>query len=59
MTSTGFTATIFYASVWEFQLARLDAPLIIQFHEPHPRGKLPFRLARLYRRMLKLNRAYS
>jgi hypothetical protein len=57
MTSAGFTATKLYGSVWQFQPTRLDAQRSIQFHEPHLRGKLPFRLVRLYGRML--NRAYG
>ncbi|KAJ5505984.1 hypothetical protein N7453_004941, partial [Penicillium expansum] len=57
MVSVGFTAMKLYGSVWQFQPTRLNAQRSIQFHEPHPRGKLTFRVARLYGRML--NRAYG
>lgn len=57
MTSVGFTAMKLYGSVWQFQPSRLDVERSIQFHEPHPRGKLPFTTARRYGR--RLNRAYG
>ncbi|KAJ5942536.1 hypothetical protein N7516_002704 [Penicillium verrucosum] len=57
MTSVGFTAMKLYGSAWQFQPTRPNFKRGIQFHEPHPRRKLPFRVARLYGRML--NRAYG
>lgn len=48
MTSVGFTAMKLYGSVWQFQPARLDAQRNIQFYEPHPRSKLPCRVALHY-----------
>lgn len=57
MTSVGFTAMKLYGSVWQFQPTKLDVERSIQFHEPHPRGKLPFTTARRYGR--RLNRAYG
>lgn len=57
MTSVGFTVMKLYGSAWQFQPTKLDVERNIQFHEPHPRGKLPFRVARLYGR--RLNRAYG
>lgn len=55
MYSVGFTATKLYGSVWQFQPTKLDVERSIQFHEPHPRGKLPFTMAHRYGR--RLNRA--
>ncbi|PWY69622.1 hypothetical protein BO94DRAFT_628459 [Aspergillus sclerotioniger CBS 115572] len=57
MPSVGFTVIKLYGSVWQFQPTRPDVERSIQFHEPHPRGKLPFRTARRYGR--RLNRAYG
>ncbi|OOF91998.1 hypothetical protein ASPCADRAFT_409080 [Aspergillus carbonarius ITEM 5010] len=57
MTSVGFTVMKLYGSVWQFQPTRLDVERSIQFHEPHPRGKLPFTTARRYGR--RLHRAYG
>jgi hypothetical protein len=57
MTSVGFTVMKLYGSVWQFQPTKLDVERNIQFHEPHPRGKLPFTVARQYGR--RLNRAYG
>lgn len=57
MDSTGFTAQKLYGSVWHFRPARLDVERSIQFHEPHPRGKIPFLVARRHGR--RLNRAYG
>lgn len=53
MTSTGlFAAEKLYGSAWQFQ--RLDGKLQtrIQFHQPHPRGKIPFTNARRMGRRL-------
>lgn len=57
LTSTGFTAEKLYGSVWQFCPTTLDVERSIQFHEPHPRGKIPFCTARRYGR--RLNRAYG
>ncbi|KAI0533533.1 hypothetical protein GGR58DRAFT_486103 [Xylaria digitata] len=57
MGSTGFTAQKLYGSVWHFQPTRLDVERSIQFHEPHPRGKIPFLVARRHGR--RLSRAYG
>jgi hypothetical protein len=57
MTLVGFAATKLYGSVWQFQPTKLDVERSIQFHEPHPRGKVPFTTARQFGR--RLNRAYG
>ncbi|RYC62729.1 hypothetical protein CHU98_g3466 [Xylaria longipes] len=57
MGSTGFTAQKLYGSVWHFQPTKLDVERSIQFHEPHPRGKIPFLVARRHGR--RLSRAYG
>ncbi|KAK2755094.1 hypothetical protein FQN54_006623 [Arachnomyces sp. PD_36] len=57
MSSVGFTIMKLYGSVWQFQPTNLDVERNILFHEPHPRGKLPFTVARRYGR--RLNRAYG
>jgi hypothetical protein len=57
MTSTGFRAEKLYGSVWHFQPSGLDVERSIQFHEPHPVGKIPFRVARGMGR--RLARAYG
>ncbi|KAI0096982.1 hypothetical protein GGR51DRAFT_542202 [Nemania sp. FL0031] len=57
MEVTGFTAEKLYGSVWHFQPTRLDVERSIQFHEPHPRGKIPFLVARRHGR--RLSRAYG
>ncbi|RYP74766.1 hypothetical protein DL769_003940 [Monosporascus sp. CRB-8-3] len=57
MTSTGlFMAEKLYGSVWQFQKLEGDQSRI-QFHEPHPRGKIPFTTARRHGR--RLNRAFG
>lgn len=57
MTSTGlFGAEKLYGSVWQFQKLAGDQSKI-QFHEPHPRGKMAFTKARRVRR--RLNRAFG
>ncbi|KAK3900268.1 hypothetical protein C8A05DRAFT_17403 [Staphylotrichum tortipilum] len=53
----GFHAEKLYGSVWHFQPTRLDVERSIQFHEPHPAGKIPFRVARRMGR--RLARAYG
>ncbi|KAH8759995.1 hypothetical protein F5883DRAFT_564348 [Diaporthe sp. PMI_573] len=57
LTSTGFAAEKLYGSVWQFRPAALDVDRSIQFHEPHPRGKIPYQVARRHGR--RLNRAYG
>ncbi|KIH89332.1 hypothetical protein SPBR_07237 [Sporothrix brasiliensis 5110] len=57
MTSTGFQAEKLYGSVWQFRPTALDVERSIQFHEPHPRGKMTYEVARRAGR--RLNRAYG
>jgi hypothetical protein len=57
MVSTGFQAEKLYGSVWQFSPSTLDVEKSIHFHEPHPKGKLVFEIARRYGR--RLNRAYG
>ncbi|KAM7213237.1 C2H2 and C2HC zinc finger [Rhypophila decipiens] len=57
MGSAGFAAQKLYGSVWHFQPTNLDAERSIQFHEPHPHGKVPFLTARRYGG--RLTRAYG
>ncbi|KAL2822761.1 hypothetical protein BDW59DRAFT_149106 [Aspergillus cavernicola] len=57
MTSVGFEVMKLYGSVWQFQPTKLDVERGIQFHEPHPKGKVPFTVARRFGR--RLNRAYG
>ncbi|KAF9763319.1 hypothetical protein IL306_003164 [Fusarium sp. DS 682] len=57
LASTGFTAEKLYGSVWQFSPTKLDVEASIHFHEPHPRGKLAFTVARRYGR--RLHRTYG
>lgn len=57
MASIGFAAEKLYGSVWQFRPVSLDVSRSIQFHEPHPRGKLSFLTARRIGR--RLSRAYG
>ncbi|KAF8349259.1 hypothetical protein F5887DRAFT_1233694 [Amanita rubescens] len=57
MGSVGFGIEKLYGSVWQFTPGSLDAGSSIQFHEPHPSGKLPFRTVR--RNGRRLFRAYG
>ncbi|POS76791.1 hypothetical protein DHEL01_v204824 [Diaporthe helianthi] len=57
LTSTGFSAEKLYSSVWQFRPVALSVDRSIQFHQPHPSGKIPFRDARRHGR--RLNRAYG
>jgi hypothetical protein len=50
----GFSSMKLYDSVWQFQL---NVERNIQFHEPHPHGKLPFTTALNFGR--RLNRTYG
>ncbi|KAH7324574.1 hypothetical protein B0I35DRAFT_449502 [Stachybotrys elegans] len=58
LTSTGkFTAEKLYGSVWQFSRIGASDQSRIQFHEPHPHGKVPFVVARRHGR--RLSRAYG
>ncbi|TVY46706.1 hypothetical protein LOCC1_G004658 [Lachnellula occidentalis] len=57
MAATGFAPEKLYGSVWQFTPSDLDVERSIQFHEPHPVGKIPFRNMRRMGR--RLNRAYG
>ena len=57
LASTGFGAEKLYGSVWHFTPTNLDVERSIQFHEPPPLGKIPFRMARRHGR--RLYRAYG
>lgn len=57
MRSAGFNAEKLYGSVWSFQPVSPGGQSGINFHEPHPSGKLPFREARRYGR--RLGRRYG
>lgn len=57
MTAMGFSVEKLYGSVWIFCPATNGLEQSIQFHEPHPRSKLPFTTARRFGR--RLNRAFG
>ncbi|ERF73677.1 hypothetical protein EPUS_00930 [Endocarpon pusillum Z07020] len=57
MASTGFQVVKLYGSVWQFTPTKLDVENSIHFHEPHPIGKTPFRMARRHGR--RLHRTYG
>jgi hypothetical protein len=57
MRATGFAVEKLYGSVWQFTPSTLDVERSIQFHEPHPSGKIAFRMARRFGR--RLWRAYG
>ena len=57
MAATGFAPEKLYGSVWNFSPALLNVERSIQFHEPHPSGKIPYRTARRHGR--RLERAYG
>ncbi|KAF6827912.1 hypothetical protein CPLU01_08838 [Colletotrichum plurivorum] len=57
MTATGFRVEKLYGSVWQFLPTKLDVERGIHFHEPHPKAKLAFEVARRYGR--RLTRAYG
>jgi hypothetical protein len=57
MAATGFAPEKLYGSIWQFTPSKLDVERSIQFHEPHPVGKIPFRTARRIGR--RLSRAYG
>ncbi|KAK0750512.1 hypothetical protein B0T18DRAFT_480122 [Schizothecium vesticola] len=58
MTSTGqFTAEKLYGSAWQFQRRDGEGQASIQFHQPHPRSKIHFTMARRMGR--RLNRTFG
>ncbi|KAK3804835.1 MAG: hypothetical protein J3Q66DRAFT_361619 [Benniella sp.] len=57
MRATGFSIEKLYGSVWHFMPSKLDVERSIQFHEPHPISKIPFKTARRFGR--RLFRAYG
>ena len=57
MNSTGFVPEKLYGSVWQFTPTKLDVERSIQFHQPYPTGKLPYKTARRFGR--RLERAYG
>ncbi|KAF4979917.1 hypothetical protein FZEAL_3972 [Fusarium zealandicum] len=57
MASTGFQIEKLYGSVWQFSPTKLDVERGIHFHEPHPKGRIPFEIARRHGR--RLTRAYG
>lgn len=57
MVATGFRPEKLYGSVWQFSPSAQIAERSIQFHEPHPVGKLSYRVTRRIGR--RLNRAYG
>ncbi|SMR60340.1 unnamed protein product [Zymoseptoria tritici ST99CH_3D1] len=57
MVATGFEAEKLYGPVWNFRPTKLDVERSIQFHEPHPSGKIAYRVCRGHGR--RLNRAYG
>ncbi|KAK3342123.1 hypothetical protein B0T25DRAFT_359738 [Lasiosphaeria hispida] len=58
MTSTGlFSAEKLYGSAWQFQRLDTENQSRIQFHQPHPRGKIRFTMARTMGR--RLTRAFG
>ncbi|KAF7553797.1 hypothetical protein G7Z17_g3396 [Cylindrodendrum hubeiense] len=57
MASTGFKAEKLYGSAWQFSPTKLDVERSIHFHEPHPKGKMAFEVARRVGR--RLTRAYG
>lgn len=57
MAATGFAPQKLYGSVWQFTPSTLDVERSIQFHEPHPKSKIPFRTARRIGR--RLTRTYG
>ncbi|KAK3328093.1 hypothetical protein B0T19DRAFT_423676 [Cercophora scortea] len=53
MTSMGFAVEKLYGSVWQFRPTRHGITRPIQFHEPHPKGKIAYRHARRHGRRLR------
>ncbi|ORY62097.1 uncharacterized protein BCR38DRAFT_394731 [Pseudomassariella vexata] len=59
MTCIGFGAEKRYGSVWQFTPTRLDVTVGIQFHEPHPVGKISWMVARRWGARLGRNYGLS
>ena len=57
MSHIGFRAVKHYGSVWQFTPTKMDVERGINFHEPHPSGKLRFQVSRRFGR--RLNRTYG
>lgn len=57
MACVGFSIEKLYGSVWQFTPSKLDVESSISFHEPHPHGKIPFKMARRIGR--RLQRTYA
>ncbi|TKA29579.1 hypothetical protein B0A50_03592 [Salinomyces thailandicus] len=57
MTSAGFSAEKLYGSVWQFEPLIAKVTRSIQFHDPHPSVKMPYRVARRFGR--RLERSYA
>ncbi|KAH7319454.1 hypothetical protein BKA65DRAFT_609300 [Rhexocercosporidium sp. MPI-PUGE-AT-0058] len=57
MDKTGFKIEKLYGSVWHFEPTKLDVERDINFHEPHPHSKIPYKIARRMGR--RLGRAYG
>lgn len=57
LSTIGFRAEKMYGSVWQFTPTRLVVSRSIQFHEPHPSGKIPYLIARQHGR--RINKAYG
>ncbi|KAG0042239.1 hypothetical protein BGZ83_000738 [Gryganskiella cystojenkinii] len=62
MGAVGFAIEKLYGSIWHFSPVLLSNKFVvsersIQFHEPHPVSKIPFRMARQFGR--RLTRAYG
>ncbi|KAH9215143.1 hypothetical protein DL95DRAFT_388854 [Leptodontidium sp. 2 PMI_412] len=57
MDKTGFRIEKLYGSVWHFEPTKLDVERDINFHEPHPHSKIPYKIARRMGR--RLARAYG
>ncbi|KAF9928818.1 hypothetical protein FBU30_002089 [Linnemannia zychae] len=57
MSLAGFVFEKLYGSIWHFMPSKLDVERSIQFHEPHPVSKIPFKTARRFGR--RLFRAYG
>jgi hypothetical protein len=57
MSVMGFAPQKLYGSVWQFSPTELDVNQSIQFHEPHPGTKIPFKRARRIGR--RLGRTYG
>ncbi|KAM0722157.1 hypothetical protein Q7P37_001598 [Cladosporium fusiforme] len=57
MEAIGFASQKLMGSAWHFSPVKPEVERSIQFHEPHPTGKIPYQNARRIGR--RLNRAYG